>query len=204
MNQGLPQRRAGIDSQIEEILFRIREGWDDWVGDFQSAKVPGTFNAPSWSQFAGNAYGWKFSNTANNGLQVNLHCRHQYKPESLVYPHIHFAALNGGSGVVRWNCELYPMRGYSQLSAIPSPVLLTLDTTVTADCPHIITECSDAQAFNTEIEVDALILSVVYRDTSVAGNYTGGDIFGLYMDVHHEVDRFATPKRNVPFYDALV
>ena len=195
---------AILDRQIEELCFHTRDGWEDLKGDLGAARVPGSFTTPTWAAFSGDHYAWLFSNSVNQGLQVTWHVSHRYKPDTKIFPHIHFAALGGGAGVVRFIVDIIPMRGYDQLTAIPSNIVTTLDFNVTADSPHIILEATDAQSFDTELEVDSLLSVVMYRDTSVADNYSGGNIFGLFCDGHIEIDRFSTPGRNFPFYDTLL
>lgn len=193
-----------LDRQIEALCFTTREGWADELADFTQAKVPGSFTSPTWSAYSGNVYAWRFANNLDNGLQLSYHIGHSYKPGSDVYPHVHFSATGGGTGVVRWILELIPMRSYGQLAAIPSTITMTIDFDVQADSPHILAEATDAQSFDTELEPDSIVMCVIHRDTSVANNYTGGNIFGLYADLHYEVDRFSTPDKNLPFYDTLL
>lgn len=189
-----------LDSQVEALCTTTREGWMDELGSFTSARSAGYTSLPSWSAFHGGHAAYKFSNNVDQALQIAFHIGHQWKFGTPIFPHVHFATMGGTSGVIRWNLELWPVRGYELESSYPPSIFMDIDYQINADNPHMIAECTDAQAFLTNIEPDTLVLCVVKRDTSVAGNYTSGDVFGLFADLHYQVNRLATPLRNTPFF----
>lgn len=186
-----------LDRQIEELIYYGRAGWRDEKGDLSRAKA--SSSSPTWAVFQGGVYAWQFADGAgpDQALQINLHIDHNYMPGSLIYPHIHWQNNGVDTGVVRWGVEMSIAKGHGQQ---PFSGTTTYYIEQAADGNHQIAELSDAQAFNTDIEPDTILLTRVFRDRSHVNDTCTDAVFALYADIHFLADRLATNDKAPDFY----
>lgn len=174
------------------------QGWKDNIQFFSTAKGNGT-TEPVWSDTGNGLYGMLF--TAGDELFVPFHVNHDYAQGTNGYPHIHW--LNSTTmtvgATVTWRIQYTIAKGHSQgqsLTGTPATfdMLYTATGTELAG-EHIITECSDAQAFDL-IEPDTVIMMGV----KLQAKTTLGNVFGILGDLHYQADREVTPSKEPNFY----
>jgi hypothetical protein len=115
-----------------------------------------------------------------------------------VYPHVHWTGSGtGNGGDVGFEFSYTPAVGYG-VEAFPTTVQFTIEDTpsATADT-HEITEVLIGDSFNTNLEVDSIVLCRIKR-VAPAGTDYNGDVFIHQLDFHVEVDGRKTNERNAP------
>lgn len=190
------QWRNWLNSVYEKLRGPL---WEDYTETLANAQPRGT--APTLAAFGATSITQQYAFNRGDGIQVAFHVRHDIKPGSLMYPHVHWSTDGVGSGDVEWVIEYEYAKGHNQ-EAFAAQTSITLVQTASGTAwQHMITEASDAQAF-TAPEVDSLILMKVSRgSTSDTYPNTGtGGVFGLYVDIHYQRDRFGTPNKAPDFY----
>lgn len=184
-----------------EFIFTDKEplfgGWRDMVSPFSTAKTVGT-NDPAFTDMGNGIYALKF--IASDRVFVYYHVDHDYKVGSKAYPHVHWCmdATPTASETVTWRISYVQAKGHSQGESLTAA---TTSFDVTYTCTgsevageHIISECSDAQAFEL-CETDGLVL-VEYKLFSETAT---PNIYGLMGDLHYQVDKHATPQKSPDF-----
>jgi len=176
--------------------------WDDILAPLYFAKAAG-LKDPTFSALQGGVSAWAFSAAAENELFISLHIPHTYKPNSKVYPHVHWTTTGTNAGVVRWGLEYTVARGHNQASGgnfgATTTIFLEQAASGTAR-RHMITEASDAQAFSTNLEPDSLVLMRIYRDATHANDTCTDAAFGLFADLHFQKSYWATKNKAPDFY----
>ena len=192
---------ALINGNYDELYYKAGTGWIDILGNLSdSASLPGT---PGWVQLiddgAGSTgiYGRGFDDTIEESLLVNFHIPHGIS-STTIFPHIHWAPLSTGTGVVRWGIEYSYSRGYSQeafgnssFEYIEQAGAGTINTHQVAENGTGITIAN--------LEPDGILTCRLFRDAGHANDTYTGDAVALFMDIHAQVDRITTPNRNYPF-----
>lgn len=178
--------------------------WDDEVKSFSSARVTGA-SQPTWAAIKNDIYGFRFSATAMNELWLSpFHIGHTYKPNTKVYPHIHWINPGTNTGVVRWGFEYTVAKGHQQGtdSIFPESTTIYLEQAAKGTrYEHMIVEASDDQAFLTNIEPDTLILTRVFRDAAHPNDTCTDAVFGLMSDLHYQKGYWATRNKSPNFYE---
>lgn len=189
-----------------DFAYRLRDGWRDMIMPFTAATAP-ALNAPGFIKVrddgAGSTgvYGYGFDDSAEENLFITFHIDHDFKVGSAFYPHIHWAPLSSGVGVVRWGIEWT----FAPRTATPSALPVTTYTYLEqAGCgtpyAHQVIEVADPGITLPGCEPDTLIMARVFRDATHANDTYVGDAVGLFLDAHYQVDRFATPNKAPDFY----
>jgi len=173
-------------------------GWDDITSDLSAGKAVGA-NAPTWAVFRNGISAYKFHQTTMNELWVTFHIKHDYAEGSDVYPHIHWSPNTTSTGVVRWGMEYTVAKGHDQ-EAFPATTTIYLESTISSNkqYQHIVTEATDAQAFDA-FQADTLILMRIFRDAGNAADTFPDPVFGLTADIHFQADKDVTPNKSPPF-----
>lgn len=192
--QAYPHGKAGNRKQF----------WEDELASFSSARVTGA-SQPTWAAMRNGVYGWQFSATATNELwPAPFHITHTYKPGTAIYPHIHWCSPGTNTGVVRWGIEYTFAKGHAQGadSVFPATQTIYLEQAATGTAyEHMIAEASDVQAIDSaNIEVDALLLTRVFRDGGNAADTCTDAVFGLMCDLHYQKGYWATRNKSPDFY----
>lgn len=173
-------------------------GWEDSLADISAGRAIGA-NAPTWSTFRNGISAYAFSASTMKEVWVNSHITHNYRAGSKVYPHVHWSTTGTDTGTVRWGIEYTAQKGHNQ-GAFPATSTIYLEQAASGTAyQHMITEASSTDAFNTNLEVDSLILMRVFRD---ATNDTCTDTaFAFFVDLHYQVDRaYGTLNKAPNFY----
>ena len=173
-------------------------GWDDITADLSAGKAVGA-NAPTWATFRDGISAYEFSAGTMNELWITFHIKHDYSEGSLVYPHIHWAPNTTSTGTVRWGMEYTVAKGHDQ-EAFPASTTIYLESTIASNkqYQHIVTEATDAQAFDA-FEADTLILMRIFRDAANAADTFPDTVFAFTADIHFQADKDVTPNKSPPF-----
>jgi hypothetical protein len=177
----------------------IVKGWNDLLSPFSTAKVAGA-NQPTWSTYRDGISAYSFSASTTNEVWCVWHVLHDYAESTKVYIHIHHSVITTNTGVVRWGIEYTAQKGHNQ-GAFPASTTVYLEDNISSNDQygHRIIEMSDAQAFSTNLETDALILARIFRDGGDAADTFPDATFGLMADIHYQVDKQVTPNKSPPF-----
>lgn len=203
---------------LEEILFSNRandlsgkvlteaepnfnQGWIDILGDLTSS--PSLPQSPGWAKITDDGaastgiWGHAFDDTIEESLLIHFHIPHGISSISM-FPHIHWVPLTTGTGVVRWGLEWAYAKGYGQ-EAFPQSQFEYIEQagggTINS---HQIAENSTSIDI-TGLEPDGLLICRFFRDATHANDTYVGDAIALFVDIHAQVNRVATPNRNFPF-----
>ena len=193
---GKPPQNVEIFTDEQYII----KGWEDLTADLASGKVAGA-NVPTWANYRDGINAYSFSASATNEVWITFHIKHDYAVGSKVYIHVHWSPNTTSTGTVRWGIEYTAQKGHDQ-GAFPASTTVYLEETLSSNkqYQHFITEMTDAQAFSTNLETDALILCRVFRDGSHANDDFPDAVFGLTADIHYQVDKQVTPNKAPPFF----
>lgn len=191
-----------LDGNFTDLDHRTEAGWFDIVSEFYTRDGPA---APGVSQFVGGIYLLEFSDTDTLEAFASYHIPHAYKPGTMIYPHVHFSVKSNDGGVVRWGFEWTFARSAISTgqTAFPATQTIYIDYTVPAGSAykHFIAEAPEGQGIpGTNIEVDGVVLSRVFREPAHPNDTFVGSAWAIFADLHTEVDRFATPLRVPNFY----
>jgi hypothetical protein len=195
---GRPLTSAEIDDNWRLVETRTGEGWRDMIADI-NPRSGGT--APSLNLYRDGIYLYEFSAGDLNDVFANFHIDHDYKLNTMLYPHFHFVTTNTGGGVVRLGFEYTFALGHG-MGTFPATTTLTLNFTVPAGSQHVhfVAEMPEGQGIpGTGIDTDGVILMRIFRDGAHADDTFPGTIFGITADLHYEVDRYATKNRAPDF-----
>lgn len=184
---------------LNQIYEKLRGPlWDDNLTSLTPGKVPASA-APTWTAFgpSGICFQWVFG--IDDHIQTaGFHITHDIKPGSLIYPHVHWSTDGTDANTVKWELSFTYAKGHNQ-EAFPADITVTLEQAASGTAwQHMIVEALDAQAFVAP-EVDALIIMDVKRITN-GGTENTDDVFGLFVDLHYQKDRFGTPQKAPDFY----
>lgn len=196
-----------VDGNWTELERRVGDGWQDLV---MSVNVGGGANSPTWNQFRNGIYAYAFSPTTMNECWSQFHLRHDFKWGTMCYPHVHFSSNTTNTGTVRWGIEwTYARRadsvGGDNTGVIDFPATQTIyiehEILSGEQYRHQVTEPADGNGIpGTGLETDGLILTRFFRDATHINDTFPDDVYLLTVDIHHEVDKDATPTRQPPFY----
>ena len=192
-----------------EHIFKIRKqgegvfdayGWADNLSSLSRGRGGGA-TVPDWETMVGGISGWSFPPTVMNDLEVSWHINHDWAVGTDQYPHIHFCAKDDQvEGVCRWGIE-YTLAKREQ-GVFGDTVTVYLEATIPANnaLEHTVIEVSDADAISGDLlEVDALVLARVFRDGAHANDTYAGDVFGLFLDLHYQRNKYATLNKAFPY-----
>lgn len=174
-------------------------GWNDLLGEFiysTSGKDRPTLATP----FNGH-HMLVWSSTALNQATVNWHLKHDYKPGSAVYPHIHFRPTGKVSGNVHWRFILSATKGHGKTAGIPTATTIDLIFPIPANSlgTHFVAEIPAPGWYTTELEWDTVIHCTVQRRADLATDTYEATVAAWQADLHYQVGRIATPARLPPF-----
>lgn len=173
-------------------------GWRDMLSAVSNAKVPAA-SAPTSENFgsAGTLQRKEYAFAVNDYIFLApFHIQHDVKPNSTAYFHVHWATNGTSTNTVKWEIHYQRALGHDQANfGAPTSLSLTQAPAGTA-YRHMIIE--DATGI-TLYEPDELILATLKRVTN-GGSENTDLVFGLMVDLHYQVDRFATKNKAPDFY----
>lgn len=169
-------------------------GWQDYiVGGNTIGNHPG-LNPPTLTLWRDSFYKYQFGDGDQGWFDI--HMLHDYKAESKVYLHAHWGInVAGATGAGNWIFKYSPAKGYSQ-QAFPAETVVSVPIVPNGtQYMHQIDEFTELQSFNTNLEVDSLILCAIELDIGTLSE----DPFLFQVDMHVEVDGRLTNEKNFPF-----
>ena len=197
--KGSPLSHNELDGNFTDLSTRTQEGWRDNVVPIEVKT--GDPNAAQWNVYQGGINMYSFAAGQMTQAFAVFHIDHDYKLGTAIYPHVHWSPTGTTAGTVRWGLEWTFAKGHQQM-AFPAPTLVyTEQTSLEVPFMHYVSEVSDANVIpGTNIETDGLILMRVFRDGAHVDDTFDGDVFGLCVDLHYQVDHYATIGKSPPFF----
>lgn len=202
-DKGAPLTPAEADGNILLLETRTGDGWFDNESKLYLRDGP---SSADFQPFIGGIVAMRFiSGEAREGF-VDYHVKHEWKPGSMMYPHIHFGVQAQAAGTVRWGFEYTwanrkgSVKGHTKFHA-EQTIYLEYALTPDDDIEHIVVEAPEGQGIpGDDMEVDAMILCRIFRDAAHVNDTFAHDVFAMNVDLHTETDRRSTPLRATPFY----
>lgn len=196
----------GAGSGAYAFPYLLQDGWRDEKTSLLTSNA-GSLNAPDLVKMLDNGsgstgiYQYAFDASTEEEVFMAFHIDHDYKLGTALYPHIHWSPSTTNTGTVRWGIEYsWANRDDTTPVAFPATTIIYLEQAATGTAyDHIVTEVADPGITFTDIDTDALILMRVFRDATHANDTYTGDAFGLFVDIHYQVDRHSTPNRAPDF-----
>ncbi len=188
---------GGVRRDKIALLTDTQERWQDLLTDLSNARVAGV-SVPTWTTFIGGISAWAFSATQMNDLQFNLHIPHDYKPNTKIFPHVHWSVLGTNLGTVRWGFEYTVAKGHSMGGFVPTQTVYVEQAypgQTGGNPTHVITELAEANGLMLDLEPDTVIMVRMFRDAAHANDTQTGAAFAFYADLHYQSDENLTTKR---------
>jgi hypothetical protein len=201
--KGAPLSPNEADGNLALLETRTGDGWFDNESKLYLRDGP---NSADFQPFIGGIVAMRFISTEMREGFVDYHVRHEWKPGTMMYPHVHFGVQAQDTGVVRWGFEYTwanrkgSVKGFTKFQPVQT-IYLEQAITATDDLEHIVVEAPEGFGIDgTNMEVDAMILCRLFRDTAHANDTFAHEVFAMNVDLHTETDRYSTPLRVSPFY----
>lgn len=186
--------------------WQQHDGWRDLMGQVlvktSGADRP-TFQAMSAIPGAASMWGYSWSATVLQQVQIDYHVDHDIKQGSVLYPHVHFRPLTNAAGVVRWGFEYSVSKGHGQTTGFPVTTTVYVNFNVPANSlgTHFVAEVATAGAIpSTNIEPDSVIHMRVFRDAANAADTYTGAVWCWQADLHYQAQQYATLNKAPNFY----
>lgn len=192
--KGAPLTPVEADANLTLLQTRTGDGWRD---NISSIDTRGGGTAPQINLYRDGIYLYEFSADSMNEVFSNFHIDHDYKLGTMLYPHLHFVTTSNAAGVVRLGFEYTFAQGHG-LGSFPASTTLMLDFTVPANSAHVhfVAEMPEGQGIpGTGVDTDGVVLMRIFRDAAHSNDTFTGTIFGIIVDLHYQVDRYATKNR---------
>jgi hypothetical protein len=204
-DKGAPLSSTELDDNWRLMQTRTGDGWFDNVSQLYLRDTE--FSADP-AVFVGGISLRRFIPGEMREAFAEFHIPHTWKPGTMMYPHVHFTTLSPLAGTVRWGFEYIFARtqrsdAFTQYPATTETIYLEQPITANTERTHFVVEAPEGQGIpGTNLEVDGMILVRVFRDGAHVNDTFEADVFGITVDLHTEIDRYATPFRFPPFYTA--
>jgi hypothetical protein len=188
-----------VDGNFVDLDDRTKSGWRDNVVAIDVKA--GDPNAAQLNVYKGGINLYSFADGQMTQGFVVFHIDHDYKSGTALYPHVHWSPSTATLGTVRWGFEWIYAKGHQQMAFGDPVTVYTEQVSLGIPYMHYISETSDANAIpGTGIETDGLVLLRIFRDSAHANDTFAGDVFGLCVDLHYQVDHYATVNKSPPFF----
>jgi hypothetical protein len=202
-NGGQPLTPAQFDANMLLLETRTDAGWFDLPMEIT---VPvGAVDIPTWKEFEDGLGAWAFEPNFFNKCRADVHLNHDYKPSTMIYPHVHWTTNQDLAGTVRFGFTWK----YARRADSPSGVIrftpaqtIYIETTLAVGqvAQHNVSESPDGFGiYHPDFEVDGMILCQFFRDGGHVNDTFPGDVFFIKVDAHCETHVMCTPQRFPPF-----
>lgn len=200
--KGSPLTPSEADANLLALETRTAAGWADIVSELI---IRDSALSPISTPYVGGIYLWQFPADDVREAFANFHIPHPWRPGTMIYPHMHFTTASNAAGVVRWAFEYTWARRHDSSGQLKFPASQTIfvEFAIPANSAntHFVCEAPQNGGIDgTGLEVDSMILMRVYRDGTHINDTFPDAVLGITADLHHEVDRHATPRRSPDFY----
>lgn len=181
---------------VANLTELTHSGWRD----LRAALVAAATGAgtPSLQPFGptGNIKQLRFG--VGDSVYLALHVDHDIKPGATCFAHVHWSTNGTDTNSVKWRLRyIFAERDDTTHDTFGAEITIDLEASPGGSAwEHIVTE--DAVGFVIP-PVDSVILVEMLRLTNGATE-NADNVFGLFMDIHYEADRYATPSRAPDFY----
>lgn len=200
-NKNSPLSFTEADNNIIELDNRTRSGWHD----LQSAVYtrPGG-NSPGFTIYKGKISRPELEYNREQEVFCDWHLNHDWKPGTMLYPHVHFTTKSNIGGNVAFHFEYtYAARHDSSKPNKffdPQEIIVNFYIPPNSADTHFVAEAPEGQGIpGTNLEVDSVIMSCIHRYDNILNPFTDSLIL-VQADLHIEVDRMSTPYRTPNFY----
>ena len=188
------------DANVVEIERRTAVGWQNLNFHMDSSGV--TNGAPK-ALFLGEYPLDVFPADADKYMLCKVHMPHDIANIDL-YPHIHFATETTSTGTVKFKWKLIYANEYSVTEDVGTPTAdqifgpniegeWVINMLAEYQGAHLVAESATPLSLS-ETAFDGNIVMLLWRDTSVAGNYPD-QIFLTYADAYYQSQGFGTAGR---------
>ena len=201
--KGAPLTYAEMDANLEQFDTKTKDGWFDVP--MEISVQAGAADAPTWTEFEDGFGLYAFSPDSLTSARADIHLNHDYKPATMIYPHIHWTTNLNAAGTVRFGVTWkYARRDDSPSGIIrfTSPQTIYIEHTVALGevGNHQVSEPTAGNGiYHADFEVDGMILCKFFRDGEHANDTFPGQVFFIKADAHCETATMATPLRVPPF-----
>lgn len=182
-----------VDGAVPDTSVPL-EGWRDLRMALVAAATGA--GAPASAAFGPTGGVKQLSFGVGDSVYVAGHVDHDVKVGSTFYPHMHWAVSGTDTASVRWQITYTTAKGHNQESFGADTVVYLEEAAQGTAWRHMVTE--DSVGFPA-LEVDSLFVAEIKR-ISNGGVDNANTVFGLFMDIHYEVQQYATPSRVPDFY----
>ena len=162
--------------------------WDDIRVPVQSASLLG-FSDPDWVQLVNDGassrgvYALAFDgSTAVEEVFVAVQLPHDWKQESAIYPHLHWAPSSAADCNVKWQME-YSFQEIDGVFGNTTTITVT-DSSDSTDRKHLVAEFP-AIDMTGVTSVSAMLTFRIFRDPTDGADTCTADAFLLEADVHY-------------------
>ena len=157
-------------------------------------------STPSWEAFRGDFSAMLFLANKSQSVQVAFHINHDYALGTEIFPHVHWTnKVPGETGTVRWGVDLLVAQGHQQdnFNGVIDTIYIE-QAGVGGTLDHMVAE-SSVGFYDPRLEPDTLVYCRIFRDSGHP-NDTAGNVYGLTIDMHYQLDDVGTPSRSPDFY----
>lgn len=195
---GFSKHKSGF--LLPERLLDAEPKWRDLTAPITSNSGVG-ISSPNWEVFYGDFSAMLFLKNKVQSIQVCFHMDHDYALGTDIFPHVHWMPKTPyEAGTVRWGIEIILAQGHQQDGFNRPPETIYIEQAAADGIlnPHMVAE-SAVGYYDDRLEPDTLIYCRVFRDSGHP-NDTAGDVFGLTVDMHIQIDDIGTPSKAPDFY----
>ena len=185
-------------------------GWQEtlWQDETAQIVVRGSgVNDPTYELVTGSTsmFAYSFSAGTMQQFWTVFHLGHDYKPGTVVYPHVHWinAAAVPNTGNVRWGFEYSVAKGHQQqaFGLTATTTVYKLQASNATRYMHHIGEVAIGDAIPiTNLEPDSLIFMRVFRDAADVADTCTDKVYLLTADCHYEAAYLGTTNKAPNFY----
>lgn len=191
------------DANLDHFDLKTKDGWADLVAPMEIQE--GAPDAPTLTEWVEGFFLPEFNHTNDLCVLGKFHVNHSYKPGTEMLPHLHFGATDTSGGVVRLGFRYKLARRHDSTGQLifTAATEIALDFTIPAgnSQKNFVAEVPEGQGIPaTNLEPDVMILMQTFRRATHGNDTFPGSIWAMTHDLHHQVDRAATPNRAPDFY----
>jgi len=176
-------------------MSKVIYGWKDLRMAMLSGRL-GTVNFPNLASFGPTGVIEQLAFDVGDLVYVAGHVDHDIRKDSMMHPHVHWTTDGTNVQSVKWQIT-YSGAARENQEAFPTDTIVSVEEAATGVAwSHMVTE--DVIGF-AALPIDALWIAEIKRVSNGATNNTD-TVFGMFVDLHYEVQQFATPFKEPPFY----
>ncbi len=192
---------------LEENGPQIRtEGWKDLTSVMKSSEERDS--APAFIELDNGIGYYHFADGSDGGFNdvdeqyvfITFHIDHDYKVNTEIFPHIHWAPGSTSTGDVLWSFEWVKAKGHCQNESLNVP-LIRIDMLQSAkglEYEHMVVEAAEGDGFFIS-EPDVIITCKITRRCLDDRDTFVGNVAGVTVDLHYKSEHETTPGKKPDF-----